>query len=64
MLEAKFDESSVIWFTDKKRKPLDATRFQSGMFMDRPDLWVKPRRNHKKKVGPAQLKLFGERDGL
>lgn len=64
MLEAKFDESSVIWFKEKKRKPFDATRLQSGMFMERADLWIKPKRNHKKKVAREQLDLFGERNGL
>lgn len=60
MQEAKFDESSVIWFTEKEKKPLDATRLQSGMFTDRPDLWIKPGRNHRKRVPKEQLGLLGE----
>lgn len=64
MLEARFDKSGVIWFTEKKRKPLDARRLQAGMFMERPDLWTKPRHNHRKKPPKEQLKLFGEQDGL
>ena len=64
MLEAKFDDSSVIWFTPKQRKPFDATRLQAGMFMDRPDLWIKPRRNNHRKVAKEQLHLFGEQDAL
>jgi len=64
MLEAKFDKSGAIWFTPKKGKPFDARRLQSGMFMDRPDLWTRPKRNHRKRAPEAQLNLFGERDGL
>jgi len=64
MLEAKFDMGSVIWFTSKKRKPFDATRLQSGMFMDRADLWRPSRRNHRKKPPKEQLELFEESDGL
>ena len=64
MLESKFDDSSVIWFTPKKRKPLDATRLQSGMFMDRPDLWKPSIKRRPKKVPPEQTKLFEDGDSL
>ena len=57
MQEAKFDETSQVWFTEKKPKPFDTRRLQSAMFMDRPDLWQKPRRNGHKRVPPEQLKL-------
>ena len=64
MLEGKFDSSSVIWFTPKKRKPVDATRFQSGMFMDRADLWKPNTRKRRRRVAKEQLRLIGESDGL
>lgn len=38
VLEGKFDGEGVIWFKEKKRKPFDARKLQSAMFMDRPDL--------------------------
>lgn len=60
MQSAKFDDSGVIWFTPEKGKPVDATKLQSAMFMDRPDLWIKPRRNHRKRVPTEQLHLFVE----
>lgn len=64
VLEVKFDDSGVIWYSDKKRKPFDATKLQAAMFLDRPDLWIKPRRNHRKKVAKEQLRLLGEQEAL
>ena len=64
MLEGKFDGEGVIWFKEKKRKPFDARKLQSAMFMDRPDLWTKPRHNHRRKVAKEQLRLLVEQEDL
>jgi len=64
MLESKFDDSSVIWFAEKKRKPLDPTRLQSAMFMDRPDLWKPTTHRHPKRVPPEQIELPLSEGGL
>lgn len=58
MHQAQFDEASKVTFTEKKRKPFDTRRLQAAMFMDRPDLWRKPRRNGHKRVPPGQQKLL------
>ncbi|GAH53849.1 unnamed protein product [marine sediment metagenome] len=58
MQEGKFDEASQIWFTEKKGKPPDMRRLQGAMFMDRPDLWQKPKRNRRKRVAKEQQSLF------
>jgi len=57
MLEAKFDDTSVIWFTPKKQKALDLTQLQGAMFLDRPDLWKPGLHRRPKRVPPEQIEL-------
>ena len=57
MLESKFGDSNVIWFTPKKNKPFDTTRLQSAMFMDRTDLWKPGLHRRPKRVPPEQKEL-------
>lgn len=64
MLEAKFDKSGVIWLSPKQRKPLDARRLQSAMFMDRPDLWRPSMQRRRKRVAKEQLHLFTSKESL
>ena len=56
--QAQFDQSSTIIFQEVKRKPLNMTRLQSGMFADRPDLWKKKPVKSKYRLPTEQLPLF------
>jgi len=57
MLKGEFNEDRKIEFYEVKGKPFDTRRLQAGMFMDRPDLWRKPRSNHRKRVAKEQERL-------
>jgi len=60
MQESKFDDAGVLWFREKKKKPLDPKRFQSAMFIDRPDLWKPSTRRRTHKVPSEQIPLPGD----
>ena len=56
--QGEFDQASKITFNEKKGKPFNRARIQAGMFMDRPDLWQKPKRRRRRRVRPGQKELF------
>lgn len=58
MLKSEFNQDGKVEFYEVKGKPFDPWRLQAAMFMDRPDLWRKPQRNHRKKALPGQEKLL------
>lgn len=55
--QADFIEEAVK-FEEVDRKPLDIKRFQSAMFLDRPDLWPVVRRRKKSSALPGQPSFF------
>ena len=54
----EFNTDGKLEFYEVKSKARDLSMFQGAMFMDRPDLWEKPRRNSPKRVAKEQQKLF------
>jgi len=58
MLRSEFNQEGEVEFSEVKGKLLDPRRLQAAMFMDRPDLWRKPARNHRERVAKEQQKLF------
>ena len=55
--QADFIEE-IVKFEEVTRKPLDLKRFQSAMFLDRPDLWPVVRRKKKAAALPGQPSFF------
>lgn len=64
MQKSEFDLDGKIEFYEVKTKPLDPRRLQSAMFMDRPDLWIKPRRNGQRRTPKEQLRMFDDPEHL
>jgi len=58
MMRGQFNGDGTVEFYAVKKKPFDLTRLQAGMFMDRPDLWTKPRRNGHKRTPKEQIQLL------
>lgn len=58
MQKSEFDDAGVVWFSESKRRQIDSRRLQAGMFMDRPDLWRRPRRGKAPSKPPEQQELF------
>lgn len=57
--EASFDSSCRITFGTPEYKTKPPTNIQGGMFLDRPDLWIKTHKTKKAKpVPPEQLELL------
>lgn len=48
----------TITFTEKKKQGLKPERLQSGMFMDRPDLWKRLSKRRLRSIPPEQSKMF------
>jgi hypothetical protein len=51
-----FEKGTQVW-QEVEVKPLDCRRLQAGMFIDRPDLWRKPKRKPHQ-VAPEQMTLI------
>ena len=58
--KASFDENGKVTWTEVPPAPVDHSRLQKAMFLDRPDLWPPPK--HRKRARPAkkpdQIALF------
>ena len=64
--QSSFDAESHATWTEQERPPLDLSKFQKVMFLDRPDLWPQKRKNGRRGRKPleGQQSLFsisGER---
>jgi hypothetical protein len=67
--QAEFESSGRIVWDEVERRPTDMFRMQSGMFMDRADLWPMKRRGDRRRVkmllGQYELPIEeGKEDGL
>ena len=58
MLKGEFNHDGKLEFYEVSRKPPDLRHLQSAMFIDRPDLWRKPKRNNSKPLPPEQIILL------
>lgn len=52
----EFENGTLIW-READIKPFNCRKIQAGMFMDRPDLWTKPKRKSRP-VAPRQMALI------
>lgn len=48
--QAEFENSGRIIWDEVEHRPANMFRMQSGMFMDRPDLWPMKRRGDRRRV--------------
>ena len=48
--QAQFEASGRILWDEVERPPVNTFRMQSGMFMDRPDLWPMKRKGDRRAV--------------
>ena len=60
-LRADFLDGQVL-FQQLTSHPIDLTRYQGAMFLDRPDLWPVRRPKRKNGVPPEQRPLFDSED--
>ena len=59
--QADFVDGPVL-FSEVPYKPPNVRALQSGMFMDRPDLWPTNGRRRRRAVPPEQQPLFDSED--
>lgn len=58
MLKGEFNNDGKLEFYEASQKPPNLRHLQGAMFMDRPDLWLKPKRKRLKSPPQEQINLL------